>query len=54
MLARAYDELGDDAAAGRARRDAGVLADPRDSRTTILADLVLRLAEPARTVVPCG
>ena len=46
MLARAYDELGRASAARQARRRrAEVRTDPRDKRTTKLADIMLRLAD---------
>jgi DNA-binding SARP family transcriptional activator/tetratricopeptide (TPR) repeat protein len=46
MLARAYDELGRASAARQARRRrAEVRTDPRDQRTTRLADIMLRLAD---------
>jgi hypothetical protein len=46
MLARAYDELGRDGAARQARRRrAEVRTDPRDLRTPLLADIMLRLAD---------
>jgi hypothetical protein len=46
MLARAYDELGRAGAARQARRRrAEVRTDPRDQRTTMLADIMLRLAD---------
>ncbi|GAA4707336.1 AfsR/SARP family transcriptional regulator [Phytohabitans rumicis] len=45
MLARAYDALGDRAAARDARRGADVLADDRDARTPALSKIILRLAE---------
>jgi len=46
MLARAYDELGRASAARQARRRrAEVRTDPRDQRTTKLADIMLRLAD---------
>jgi tetratricopeptide (TPR) repeat protein len=46
MLARAYDELGRASAARQARRRrAEVRTDPRDQRTSMLTDLMLRLAE---------
>lgn len=46
MLARAYDEIGQPEAARDARLWADLLADPRDTRTPALANIVLRLAEP--------
>ncbi|AVT39892.1 AfsR/SARP family transcriptional regulator [Plantactinospora sp. BB1] len=45
MLARAYDETGDREAARDARFWAGILSDPRDTRTPALASIVLRLAD---------
>lgn len=45
MLARAHDELGDEAAARDARFWADMLTDPRDTRTPAMADIVLRLAD---------
>ncbi|MGI5147151.1 BTAD domain-containing putative transcriptional regulator [Plantactinospora sp. CA-294935] len=45
MLARAYDETGDRDAARDARFWAGILSDPRDTRTPALAGIVLRLAD---------
>jgi hypothetical protein len=46
MLARAYDDLGRTGAARQARRRrAEVRTDPRDRRTTMLADIMLRLAD---------
>ncbi|MFY1688313.1 BTAD domain-containing putative transcriptional regulator [Plantactinospora sp. WMMB782] len=45
MLARAYDETGAGDAARDARSWAGVLSDPRDTRTPALAGIVLRLAD---------
>ncbi|GAA3766308.1 BTAD domain-containing putative transcriptional regulator [Plantactinospora mayteni] len=45
MLARAYDETGDRDAARDARFWAGILSDPRDTRTPALASIVLRLAD---------
>ncbi|GAB3964440.1 hypothetical protein GCM10027615_07120 [Plantactinospora veratri] len=45
MLARAYDETGDREAARDARFWAGILSDPRDTRTPALAGIVLRLAD---------
>ncbi|MEQ4301676.1 BTAD domain-containing putative transcriptional regulator [Plantactinospora sp. B6F1] len=45
MLARAYDEIGDRDAARDARFWAGILSDPRDTRTPVLAGIVLRLAD---------
>ncbi|MDG4790287.1 BTAD domain-containing putative transcriptional regulator [Micromonospora sp. WMMD1102] len=45
MLARAYDETGAGDAARDARFWAGLLSDPRDTRTPALAGIVLRLAD---------
>lgn len=46
MLARAYEELGRAAAARQARRRrAEVRTDPRDRRTSMLTDIMLRLAD---------
>ncbi|MFD0970109.1 AfsR/SARP family transcriptional regulator [Plantactinospora endophytica] len=45
MLARAYDETGDREGARDARFWAGILTDPRDTRTPALAGIVLRLAD---------
>ncbi|WP_422772993.1 BTAD domain-containing putative transcriptional regulator [Plantactinospora sp. WMMC1484] len=45
MLARAYDETGDRGAARDARFWAGMIGDPRDTRTPALAGIVLRLAD---------
>jgi DNA-binding SARP family transcriptional activator/tetratricopeptide (TPR) repeat protein len=46
MLARAYDELGRVSAARQARRRrAEVRTDPRDQRTSRMADIMLRLAD---------
>jgi DNA-binding SARP family transcriptional activator/tetratricopeptide (TPR) repeat protein len=54
MLARAYDELGRPDAARDARFWAGMLADPRDSRTPALANIVLRLADTPGLLTGAG
>ncbi|MGI5211700.1 AfsR/SARP family transcriptional regulator [Plantactinospora sp. CA-290183] len=54
MLARAYDELGEEGAARDARFWAALLSDPADTRTPALARIVLRLADAPGLLTSTG